>query len=300
MKSIIISLILTITSVFSYAQCDQIIFASGTEAAVIVIEISDKQIKYKKCSFNSGPVYVIDKNDVFMVIYSNDEHEVFANTQAAKPEEGKRIRSDKTTREAPFKVRKNAISSVATYNFALSGTKLGYGLSFEKMISKRKSLRISASIMGSESYYRSRNDQYWSESKSYKGLDLSLKYYFNKHDHEMHGFSVDVSFGVLAVDWKESYSEYGGIYSVSEEVDPDFNVAINPSISVGYRFSFLKEGFLFVEPIFSVGYLHGNLSGRSRIEEWSFYDGTDIDYSYKSGWVDLPYINIGLSAGIKF
>ncbi len=65
-------------------SCDIIIFKSGDELEVKVYEVTDTQIKYKKFNFLSGPIYVANKNDIFLIKYSNGDKDVFNNntTQA--------------------------------------------------------------------------------------------------------------------------------------------------------------------------------------------------------------------------
>lgn len=58
-------------------SCDLIIFRDGTEERARVIEISRKEVKYKRCDFENGPVYVAGRSEVFMIKYANGTREVF-------------------------------------------------------------------------------------------------------------------------------------------------------------------------------------------------------------------------------
>jgi hypothetical protein len=58
-------------------SCDLIIFRDGTEEKAKVIEISRKEVKYKRCDFESGPVYVAGRSEVFMIKYANGTRELF-------------------------------------------------------------------------------------------------------------------------------------------------------------------------------------------------------------------------------
>jgi len=50
---------------------DKLILKSGDEFVVKIIEISDKEIKYKRCDNYDGPLYTISKSKVYAVVYSN-------------------------------------------------------------------------------------------------------------------------------------------------------------------------------------------------------------------------------------
>jgi hypothetical protein len=56
--------------------CDLLTFKDGKEARVKILEISKAQIKYKKCNMADGPLYVINKSELFMIAYSNGTKEV--------------------------------------------------------------------------------------------------------------------------------------------------------------------------------------------------------------------------------
>lgn len=62
-------------------SCDVLVYKNGTETRVKIIEINTDRIKYKKCDLPDGPTYVSDKNDLFMVKYSNGTREVFKTQQ---------------------------------------------------------------------------------------------------------------------------------------------------------------------------------------------------------------------------
>jgi hypothetical protein len=56
---------------------DTILLTSGEEIAARVTEVGTDRISYKRFSNQDGPVYVIEKNQVFMIRYQNGEKEVF-------------------------------------------------------------------------------------------------------------------------------------------------------------------------------------------------------------------------------
>ena len=69
-------LILLCLPMIGFGQ-DNIILFDGEEIVAKIIEININDIKYKKISNLDGPLYTLDKNEVFMIKYANGEKEVF-------------------------------------------------------------------------------------------------------------------------------------------------------------------------------------------------------------------------------
>jgi hypothetical protein len=80
-------------------ECDILILNDGTESSVIVSEIRVSEIAYKKCDFQTGPMYIVPKSDVFMIKYRNGQKEVM------KKEEVKAEQKQSTT--SPKVINKN-------------------------------------------------------------------------------------------------------------------------------------------------------------------------------------------------
>lgn len=57
--------------------CDELIFNDGTEQKGKVTEITETEIKYKKCDMEDGPVYTVKKTSLFMIKYADGRREVF-------------------------------------------------------------------------------------------------------------------------------------------------------------------------------------------------------------------------------
>ncbi|MBX3165422.1 MAG: DUF4190 domain-containing protein [Bacteroidetes bacterium] len=57
--------------------CDVVVMRSGSEIQAKVLEITQTEVKYKKCTMPDGPLFVVRKNDVFMMRYANGTKEVF-------------------------------------------------------------------------------------------------------------------------------------------------------------------------------------------------------------------------------
>ncbi len=57
--------------------CDKIVFRDGTELMAKILEVSQDEIRYKKCEMPEGPFFVSRKTDIFMISYANGSKEVF-------------------------------------------------------------------------------------------------------------------------------------------------------------------------------------------------------------------------------
>ena len=76
-------LILLCLPMIGFGQ-DNIILFDGEEIVAKIIEININDIKYKKISNLDGPLYTLDKNEVFMIKYANGEKEVFDKKDVKK------------------------------------------------------------------------------------------------------------------------------------------------------------------------------------------------------------------------
>lgn len=63
--------------------CDELIFNDGTEQRGKVIEITETEIKYKKCDLEDGPTYTVKKSSLFMIKYADGRREVFKESKQA-------------------------------------------------------------------------------------------------------------------------------------------------------------------------------------------------------------------------
>lgn len=71
-----------IATSFLYPQ-DVIYKNDKSEIKAKVLEILDKEIKYKKFDFLDGPTYSLNKNQIFIIIYSNGQKEMFNTSISA-------------------------------------------------------------------------------------------------------------------------------------------------------------------------------------------------------------------------
>ena len=55
--------------------CDELIFRDGREVKGKVTEITQTEIKYKKCGMPDGPTYVVKKSEMTLIKYANGTRE---------------------------------------------------------------------------------------------------------------------------------------------------------------------------------------------------------------------------------
>lgn len=61
-------------------ECDLIILNTGDDISAKVVEITSTEIKYKKCENINGPIYSIQKSEVFTIRYSNGSKEIIKSS----------------------------------------------------------------------------------------------------------------------------------------------------------------------------------------------------------------------------
>lgn len=79
-KHLVLTLSAILLIAISTTAQDIIVKKSGDEIQSKVVEISSKEIKYKKFSNIDGPIYTMSKDEIFMLRYENGEKEVFDST----------------------------------------------------------------------------------------------------------------------------------------------------------------------------------------------------------------------------
>jgi len=78
MKKLLTFLTLLLLSNIAFSQ-DNIILKNGNEINAKISEINESNIKYKKFNNLDGPIYTKQKDEIFMIKYSNGEKEVITN-----------------------------------------------------------------------------------------------------------------------------------------------------------------------------------------------------------------------------
>ncbi len=94
---------------------DKLILRTGEILVVQVIEVSEDNIKYKRCDMLDGPMYSVDVNKVYAIEFRNGHKEYFENKKLQE----KTIKGE-TEKEFPLSLTMALI-------IAISGV-LGYGL----------------------------------------------------------------------------------------------------------------------------------------------------------------------------
>jgi hypothetical protein len=91
---------------------DLITLRDGTDIEAKVIEVGSKVIKYKRCDNLSGPLIVVNIENVFMIKYANGTKEVFKKEEV---KEKKNTENYQSTQEKPVVVRKNNTMAVTSF-----------------------------------------------------------------------------------------------------------------------------------------------------------------------------------------
>ena len=89
--------------------CDELLFRDGSEIKGKVIEITQTEIKYKKCDMLDGPLYVVKKSKIFIIKYANGTRDVFKEET---------IENDQNSNQ---NVKKNHNLALLAFTFGLIG-----------------------------------------------------------------------------------------------------------------------------------------------------------------------------------
>lgn len=57
--------------------CDRVVFHDGNTVECLVLEVSNTEIKYKKCEFEEGPTYIAATHQIASIRYRNGTQEYF-------------------------------------------------------------------------------------------------------------------------------------------------------------------------------------------------------------------------------
>ncbi len=69
--------------------CDKMLLKSGDDYLVKVLEITDTEIKYKKCNTLNGSIYIINKSKVYLIQYANGTTEHIISNSSNSIEKNK-------------------------------------------------------------------------------------------------------------------------------------------------------------------------------------------------------------------
>jgi hypothetical protein len=144
-----------ISSTLSSVECDNIILKNGEAINAKVTEITDNEVKYKKCHNLNGPTYSVSKSEVSVIKYVNGTEETFP-TDSSNPN-----KSSSKAKNANAKVEGFAIGGfiASIIGLFIAGIPLGLlaiifgGISLARISNnqerfKGKGLAITAIVIG--------------------------------------------------------------------------------------------------------------------------------------------------------
>lgn len=73
------------------SECDELIFKNGEIENVIVEEVTKNEIKYRMCDNQEGPLFIVDRSELFMIKYKNGTKTVLNEHNEKKEKESDKI-----------------------------------------------------------------------------------------------------------------------------------------------------------------------------------------------------------------
>lgn len=114
MKKELLVIIIFMCVVRAYSQ-DIIILRNGDEIMAKIAKVSNVEIEYKKWKNQDGPIYTINKDDVFLIKYSNGEKDIFTNdTQQQSPTQQTNVSTPTFVKKSPAENNKQLIDRYKT------------------------------------------------------------------------------------------------------------------------------------------------------------------------------------------
>ncbi|MBP7809170.1 MAG: hypothetical protein KA163_07755 [Bacteroidia bacterium] len=109
-------------------ECDLIVLKNADEVKVKVVEITETEIKYRKCEEPNGVIYTYKKSDVFMIKYPNGTKEMIKapveintnNTDVYESVPQEKAVKEKKERPQKPKEAKKKVSAFSLIGFILS------------------------------------------------------------------------------------------------------------------------------------------------------------------------------------
>lgn len=314
-KNILIA-ILFLAGLQFFAQ-DQLFKKDNSKHEVKVLEVTTTEIKYKLKSNLDGPLYVINKNEVALIIYQNGEHETYPDAKPT-PQQTVIIQSpfarydsikaqNKREKEKDYlklTTKKNVvlINALAILNGAVSLSYLrefGKGLfSFQVPFSFSFSEPVAQNIYGVSSnfYYNS----VFNFKITRKAFDTGFGIYF----HTSGKRAVTHFIGPMI-----RFSQYNGTFQAYEYTVDQYGYTYYSQSSRTHGFvlnetyALINNGLMFrVTPSFNM-MLHiavGAIVDRHFVaNDPKNFNGPN-NYYYTSNPYNAPIFNFGFSAGYRF
>jgi len=223
MKKIDLIIVLLVSLPLNYLfSQDIIVLKNGDEIKSKVLEINDKDIKYKKFDNLDGPTIATLKSDIFMIKYQNGTREVINTNTSAKSDESKK--SKKHVDSKPNRVG----FYVNPLGFLEFGPMLGPEITINSRLIIDGSLRLFS--LGALAYVTEADDGA-PDKISGAGLGAGLKYFIPSR---IGGFYVG---GLFEYAWWTSYYASGKPTAWQKD-----KTTILAMATIGYKFRF-KSGF---------------------------------------------------------
>ena len=110
--------LLFLTTSFQCLSQDTIFYKNASNIVVIVKEVSQTEVQYKKMEMPDGPMYIISKNDISKIVYKNGYIDVIKptviETPASQPFTVLHSSSSELTKETiSYRIAKRRYSSLA-------------------------------------------------------------------------------------------------------------------------------------------------------------------------------------------
>lgn len=255
-KHLLILTLFWLLGFYANAQ-DQLFKKDNSKILVTITEIGPDAVKYKMADNPNGPVYVISKSDVVMIIYKNGDHEVFSNTNShpkdvyvydqASPSVGGRSKMDPEDSVKYYQYNKNiSVNFCNLMNmevgamFQLDLFKNHIGIIVPMAAGIGKPSVTQSVYFGNQSYYNGFNSQYVLQQKLFE-VGLGLNYYPNLK------YSVNYYVGpvVKYMQYKgeQTFVSYTNTWGPGGQQLPPTRLTMN-SILHRYTFS-ITNGFIF-------------------------------------------------------
>lgn len=229
-------LILSLLSVTMLFSQDQLFKRDNTKLEVKILEVNPTEIKYKLFSYQDGPLMIVNKNDVAMIIYQNGTHEVMSTlTQTIivnQPIYSDRYQFNRQEREEKINDRKEKFKAL-TKNKNIVGLNTlellngGVGLSYLREFNPYISVYIPiyfgfSNPTASQSIYTNYSSNISNYKYNLKNVEVGLGINFQTSGER----AVTHFIGPLV-----SVGQYTGIYN-----ERDYNS--------GYNYSYITRGFV--------------------------------------------------------
>ncbi|MDR3682047.1 MAG: hypothetical protein P4L41_18895 [Flavipsychrobacter sp.] len=138
-KTTLLSVLLLMISFSALCQ-DKIYKRDGTVLNVVVKEVSEKNIKYKKFDNQTGPDYAIAKDDIERITYQNGSEDTFDGGDMPRRPSLRDVREEMLRKRQERKVARPKTymepNILAIAPLQLSDNGIGFGISYERSLDK--------------------------------------------------------------------------------------------------------------------------------------------------------------------